>query len=692
MNQIKISVGYSKYIVLVLIAFILTIPITYAIEPQIDFQVSVAGDGKLYLGDDTALTLLIENEAKITDFPANENTSQLLTLLTTAKDVRVELEGGYPISVETANAQIIGDLPAGRTASATFRVKIDENAPLGEYSIPVEISYTKVSLSAVGSNYLLSYSGAQKVTEYFKIKIAKKDYDFSAKVVSGPLKAGREGKVDLVIENVGEKDIKDAVVFLNVSAPILPNPDAISTYISELKAGEKISVSFKVFVSDKALSQDYPASLTLKFSTNSGQIAISKQIGLAVEKGKVFSVSKVESFLTPAKSIQSSQATQAVSIGQSSLLSSLMQTQSQSSTQFVTMASRGVVSVEFESQEDLQNVVAILSFDNQALQPENTPYIGNIKKGEKKIALFYVKSMAPAGSYRGSFLLKYRNELGSEVATPQEFVEVEVSPSLIGIEKVESQLGVGLKGDLRVSLKNKIDYALESVELYIFVPSFITTLSQSSYLQKLNPNDVGEAKFRLSVSEDALGGYYRLYILAKYKIGNAEDLLSIIEVPVFVAPKFSAFEVLNVDGELYPDSTGEIAVKIKNSGSAVAKNVVVELQVSPPLSVAGVSSIASMIGVSQPGVYFVGTMNPGDTAVAKFRIEASKDAGIGFYPATITLGFENEDGYKQKSNPITVSIEVKERPLLNFVTITTLALISFAIIAIARFARKRRKA
>ncbi|MEM2272490.1 MAG: hypothetical protein QXP56_07485 [Archaeoglobaceae archaeon] len=99
-----------------------------------------------------------------------------------------------------------------------------------------------------------------------------------------------------------------------------------------------------------------------------------------------------------------------------------------------------------------------------------------------------------------------------------------------------------------------------------------------------------------------------------------------------------------------------------------------------------------MIGVSQPGVYFVGTMNPGDTAVAKFRIEASKDAGIGFYPATITLGFENEDGYKQKSNPITVSIEVKERPLLNFVTITTLALISFAIIAIVRFARKRRKA
>ncbi len=678
--------------VFILIAFILTIPPTSAIEPQIDFHVSVAGDGKLYLGDDTALTLLIENEGKIANFPANENASQLLTLLTTAKDVIVDLESSYPLRVETANAQIIGDLPAGRVASVTFRIKVDENALLGEYSIPVEISYTKVSLNIMGSDYFISYSSGQKVTEYFKIKITKKDYDFSARVVSGSLKAGREGKVDLIIENVGEKDIKDAVAILNVSAPILPNPDASSTYIGELKAGEKISVSFKVFVSDKTLNQDYPASLIIKFSTNSGQITISKQIGLRVEKENLFSISKVDSFLTPAKSIQTSQTTQALSLSQSSLLSSLMQTQSQSSTQFVTLASRGIISVEFESYEELQNAVAILYFDNQLLQPENAPYLGDVKKGEKKTALFYVKSLAPTGSYRGSFLLKYKDEFGNEIFTSPEFVEVKVSPSLIDVERVDSQLIVGLKGDLKVLLRNELDRALESADFYIFTPSFITSLSQSSYLQKLDPNDLGELKFRLSVSEDALSGYYKLYLLAKYKLGKAEDLVSIIEVPVFVAPKVSAFEVLSVDGELYPDSTGEIAVKIKNAGSTVAKNAVVELQVSPPLSVAGISSIANMIGASQPGLYFVGTMNPGDVAVAKFRIEASKDAAVGFYPATITLSFENEDGYKQKSNPVTVSIEVKERPLLNLVSITTLILIFFAILAIVKFARKRRKA
>ncbi|MEM0203672.1 MAG: hypothetical protein QXO16_07500 [Archaeoglobaceae archaeon] len=670
-------------------ALVLALTPALALDAQIDFHLSVAGDGILHPGDEVALTILVENEGKVANFLVNENTSQLLSLITTAKDVRVELESGYPITVETVNPQIIGDLPSGRIASATFRVKVDEEATYGEYSIPVEISYTKISVSIVGSNYSLTYEGDQKVMEYVKVKVAKKDYDFSVQVLSEPLKAGKDGKVDVIIENVGDRDFRGAVAILNVSSPILPNLDAISSYIGDLKQGEKASVSFKVFVSEKAMNQSYPASLIVKFSTPSGQqIAISKQIALKVEKDKIFSVSRVESFLTPAKSVQSSQSTQ-VSLG-SLPFSSLMQT-SQSSTQFITITSVGVVIVEFESHEEFRSVSAILTFENQLLQPQNSPYFDSIKKGEKAIAIFYVKSLALAGSYRGNFLLKYKSELGDELITPAEPIEVKVSSAIVDVEKVNSKLIVGLNGDLKVLLRNKLGYALKNADFYIFTPPSIKALSQSSYIQILNPNDVGELRYRLSVSEDALSGYYKLYLLARYSVGEAEDLVSVLEIPVFVAPKVSAFEVLSVDGELYPDSTGEIAVKIKNSGNAVAKNAVVEVQLSPPLSVAGVSSIASMIGSSQPGLYFVGTMNPGDVVVAKFRIEASKDAGVGFYPATIALSFEDEDGYKQKSNPITVSIEVKERPLLNLVTITTSILVFIAIIAIARFARKRKK-
>ncbi len=633
-------------------------------EPQITFHVSATPE-ELHPGDYTVLTLFIENEGKLDNFPLIENSSQILSILTTAKDVRVELQDCYPLSVENVNPQIIGDLLSGRIASVTFKVKVDENASFGEYSIPVEIHFTKVSLLLSNSGYLITYNPDQRVTEYVKIKVDKKDYDFDAKVVSNSLKAGMEGEIDVMIENVGKNKLKDAVAILNVSSPMIPNADAISSYIGNLKPGDRVLVSFKVFVSDKALEQSYPASVTVKFSTSSQQTAISKQIGLRVEKDKILSIIKVESFLTPSKTAQS-QSTQ------------------------LLINSRGVVIVEFESFKDLQDAVAILSFENPVLQPENSPYIGKVAKGEKKIAVFYVKSLASTGSYRGSFLLKYKNELGDEAVTPVEFVEVEVKPSIISVEEVDSTLAAGLKGDLKVLLRNQLEYTIKSAEFYILSPALLTTLSQNFYLKSIGPKETKEVKFRLSVSEDALGGYYKLYLVAKYKLFDSEDLLTPIEVPVFVSPKISTFEVLSLEGDLYPDSTGDLTVKLKNSGG-VAKNAVVELKVLPPLSVAGVSSIASMIGQSQPGVYFVGTVNPGDTVVAKFRIEVGKDAGPGFYPATITVSFEDENGYKKNSNPITASVEVKERPILSAVTITTSILILVAIFAILRFAKKRRK-
>jgi len=663
----------------VLLLAIVSPALALAIEPEISFHVSASPD-TLHPGDEVLLTLILENEGKISGFPVSENNSQLLILLTTAKDVRVELEDCYPIIVENVNPQVIGDLPSGRVATASFRVKVDENALPGEYSIPLEIKFTKLSYEG----FQLSYLPDQKLTQYFKLKVAKKDYDFRVQVLSDVLKAGKEGRVDVLIENTGDKELKDALAILNVSSPILPNADAISSYVGDLKPGEKVKVSFKVLVSDKALNQSYPASLILKFSTSSQQLAISKQFGLNVEKESMLSILGVKSFLTPPKSIQQSTAI----ASSSPLLSGLIQT---SQTQTVTIASRGVVVVEFEGNAEMRDAVAILSFDNPHLQPENSPYVGEIAKGEKKTAIFYVKSLAPPGSYRGSFILKYRNELGDEVATPQEFVEVEVKSSLLSLENVDSGLSVGLKGDLRILVRNQLDYPISSAEFYILVPPGMATLSYSYYVNVLNPGEAKELKFRLSVAEDALGGYYKLCLVAKYKLGDAEDLLSPIEVPVFVSPKTSAFEVLSVEGELYPDSTGEIVVKLKNVGSATARNAVVELQVLPPLSVAGLSSIASMLGQSQPGVYFVGTISPGDTAVARFRIDVSKDAGVGFYPATIVVSFEDEGGYKQKSNPITASIEVREKPLLNIVTVVTLALVLIAILAIVRFARNRKR-
>lgn len=59
---------------------------------DIDFHVVISGENKLYPGDETVITLLIENEGTVSSFYLNESTAAALQLVTTAKDLRVQIE------------------------------------------------------------------------------------------------------------------------------------------------------------------------------------------------------------------------------------------------------------------------------------------------------------------------------------------------------------------------------------------------------------------------------------------------------------------------------------------------------------------------------------------------------------------------------------------------------------------------
>jgi len=659
---------------------------------EIEFHVSIVGDGKLHPGDDTAITILIENEGKVTDFPLNENTSQLLQLITTAKDLRVEIEDTGPIKVETVNPQLVGDLPSGRIAKATFRVKVDKDAELGEYKIPVKLRYTKVTYTSTTSGIAVTYHEDECDVEYLKVEVVRKDYDFSVVSVDSSLKTGSEGKVDVVIKNTGSNKIYDAVLIINTTPPLIPNTKAMSAYLGDIDVDKEAEASFKVYVMDGALNQTYPAKLILKFKTSAGTpIVLSQPIGLKVVNDDSFIVTRVVSLITSPKTIPKTSAFKI----QTQQIPQIQQQSFQQSVQTITIPSRGFVLVNIKNVgEDVSDAIAILSFNNPLIQVENTPHIGHFRKGESKSVLFYVKSKAPAGKYRACLMLKYRNELGDEEVSKKKYIEVEIkSTPPLKVERIETKnLGVGLKGDVRIFVKNYLNDTVTDAEFTIVTPdSSITPLSSVSFIDELKPNESKEVKFRLSVSDEATSGSYELYLIERFSLANAEDLVSIAEIPVIVESKTAHFEVLSIESHLYPDETGDVIVKIKNTGNMVIHNAVVELEVSTPLTIAGGSSLSGLIGKAQPGLYFIGTLKPGDIAIAKFRIDVDKDAGAGYYPAIVKVKYDDDEGYTHESNPITVSLEVREKPLLNPVTITATVLIAIAVVAGFRFARRRAK-
>ncbi len=648
----------ARIIVLVVVlTSILILPVK-AESADIEFHVGVIGKDTFYPGEEATLTLSIENSATLNNFLLNQNTSESLPVLTTAYDVRVELSPSYyaPISVKDLNPKVLGNLPAGVVARTMFRIEVFKNASEGTYRIPVRIRFNKIVYSPTQSGLVISYS-EEVETEYVKIKIEKRDYDFAVESIRAKLTAGSEGIVELSIKNVGKKEMKNIAVYLNCTPPLKPNPKASFAYIPDLKPDQIAKVRFRVFVMNSAFNGSYPAKLILSFLTESDTpMVLRKTIGLNVKSETNFDLKVIKSLITSAKSISRE-----------------------------TMPTRGFIELRIKNEgEDISDAYAVMGFNTPLLKAVNTPYIGDLKHNESVDLLFYVKSFAPAGNYMGYIVVKFK-KFGDEIASPKLYFSVVVRDEpAIRIEEVKTQnLGVGMSGEIDLKLADnatnlKLDLVSEDPTIKVITPSAFV--------------DSSTARFRVRVSGEALPGLHNFYLIERFDFGEAKDLISIAEFSVEIQPKLAYFQIVSIKSVgLYPDSTGDVIVKIKNAGNTTIYNAVVMLEVSQPLSIAGSSSIASFIGRTQSGTYFVGTLKPNEIATAKFKVTVNKKAGAGFYPVSIRIKYYDGEGYAHLSDPLTASVEVKERPLITPITVTAIALASIAIGLAVRFAKTKKK-
>lgn len=687
----------------ILFIFCLTIPVLIipvnALEAQIDFHVSVAGNDVFHPGDDTTLGLLIENDGKLTSIPAGTNITQLSQMLTTVRDLSIEIiDVKGPILVKTVNPQFIGDIPAGRIFKVNFGIEVPSNVTPGTYKIPVKLKYTMISYIQDFSGVHLTYLKDLVYTKYITLKIEQKKYDFGIISIKSELMANQEGLVEIIVENTGNKELYDANLILNCSYPLKPSPSAMTAYIGDVGPGERKSAKFKVYVMNDVLNQTYPATLMLSFRTSSGiPRLMTRPVGLDVSDNRSFAISETESLITSPGTIPQQQQAQAI---KEPIIPSYSQIRSpkttgQGSASILNVPSRGYVAFSIKNiGKDINNAVAFLHFDDPSIQVENSPSLGYFKNGEVKHVLFYVKSTAPPGKYRGYIVLKYLNRLGDEEISKRYYVETDISPSsYLSVGRVSAEnLGVGLKGSVIIGIKNNMDRPVDDVMFYIISPDpSIVPLSSSAFADRIDSGALRDIRFRLSVSDEASTGYYNLYLVEKFNAGNARDLVNIVEVPVSVGSKKVHFEVTSINSNLYPDKTGEIVLQLKNTGNMEIHNAVVRLEVNPPLSMVGGSAIGNMVGQTQPGLYFIGTLKPQEIATARFRVDVDKDAGTGSYPVVVRIEYYDDEGYSHISNPMTASVKVEERPLISPLIAGTIVISASGLILAGIFVRKRLK-
>ncbi|WP_456370227.1 COG1361 S-layer family protein [Geoglobus sp.] len=657
-----------KAIPAVLLLLSLVIVQTASASADFTFHVSLQ-DSTLHPGEEAVLTILIENDARLSGFAVNENTSSLIPLLTTAKNLRVEVDDSeLPFSVRSANPYIVGDLPSGIVARAVFTIQVDDDAGEGKYTLPVKLRFSRVTYYLENGNPVISYENEVDV-EYVGVTVEKKDYDFSLAVLEGQLISGEEGAIRVEIVNSGKNPVENCVVILNATPPFRPNPSGAAAYIGHLSPMERKNATFKLYVMDGAVNQTYPATFLIRFETTSGvPRAVLKTVGLNVYDRTHFSLVKSASFIPGYTPVPGKAGIPGV---------------------------RGYVVVSLKnSGESVSDAVAFLKFENRMLRAENSPYLGNFSSGDVRNLVFYITSTAPPGKYRGILEIAYRNELGDDEVSGRIPVEVEVGgQNSIAVELLPLEdIGAGTVESIRVRVKNTLDEDITDLRLTLVSPEpTIAPVSSTAYIHSLRAGESREVAFRISVSDQVAEGEHSLYLLERYSVDGVHDLVSVSEIPVVIRPLEKDITVVSVRGDLTPDETGSLELTVLNAGNRTMYDAILELDLSPPLHPAGSSSLMGITGKPQPSYYYIGTLAPGQQAVAKFRVEVDKDAGMGDYPISVRVRYDDEEGYTHLTFPVTASVRVVEKPVLTPVVLVASAMVAAAVTLSAVFFRKRRR-
>jgi len=272
-----------------------------------ELNAHIAGTNEFSPGDDINIQVVIENtglnqfkivKSGIVDPNDLSNTAKHLTVTLGAADA--------PVIVK-ADPQLVGDLLASSSATATFHVKVNQNAPAGTYQIPVGLNYTYLYQEEQYGTDTIEYR-YKDINESVNIPIKiKSEVQIAVPgVETETLNAGNEGYVSLTVKNVGYEDGQNAAVRIqqNDHSPVTPSEGSV--YIGDFPKGAVVDCKFRVMVSSDAQQKTYPLDVLVNYKNSEGDFVNSRieTIGVPVGKKVDFNVTPVKASLSPgAKSV-----------------------------------------------------------------------------------------------------------------------------------------------------------------------------------------------------------------------------------------------------------------------------------------------------------------------------------------------------------------------------------------------------
>ncbi|MDD1725221.1 MAG: NEW3 domain-containing protein [Methanospirillum sp.] len=269
-----------------------------------NLTVSIVGNNEFTPGTTVPLKLQVQNsglnqikfvQSGIVDTDDKPSTAKMVTVSL--------LPGDSPILVKS-DPQMIGDIQGSQSTTASFEIRVPDDAKAGRYTLPVVIDYTYLGNAEQEGTDSIIYRYVEKKQEIDLPFVVESAINLDVtNVTSDNIIAGGSGYITLTLKNTGTDAGDKAVANLSRSgtSPIIPVSNSV--YLGTFAPGDTVEAKYKVSVSKDAEPQDYPVAIAVTYENTDGETVTtpSQKIGVQVGEKVDFTVTSEPPEVNPGK-------------------------------------------------------------------------------------------------------------------------------------------------------------------------------------------------------------------------------------------------------------------------------------------------------------------------------------------------------------------------------------------------------
>jgi hypothetical protein len=331
--------------------------------------------------------------------------------------------------------------------------------------------------------------------------------------------------------------------------------------------------------------------------------------------------------------------------------------------------------------------------------------LGTLSRGMSTIQpitfQLYIHEDAEPGTYNLDLKFEYQylkdvDWLNPGEATPQfEFhwgngvQEEQISMTVVGtyFSSIVTQtkgIRAGATGIITVDIQNSGASEAYDVTAEIVPGSSISPIGQASFLGDMPGNSSVTTQFKLAVSKEAIAKSSSVNILVKYKDDRDIPRQSLLPVGAVIEGKLD-FEVqpVQVDGSLTPGSERVITIPIVNVGDYEAEDAVARINIVNPFATAPFSTTDDTA--------YIGTLQPGGSGLAKFKIGVDSDALAKPYILEVQVEYWDSLGNSYTSDTMRATVTVENPSGLSTTAIVLISIAGVVVIVVLLGALRRRR-